>query len=163
MRCKWAPEESKLLKLRYATTPMHELLELFPGKTQRQIYDKARVLNIKRRVQSICETTWTPEELSVLREKYPVAEWPELLKLLPHRSGSSIKNRANMLGLKRLKRSGEKRPYKCGCPGIKLDDNTRDFLNKLLQLNEIARDAGKKVNVMIAMNEWAKLRRDGSV
>jgi hypothetical protein len=103
---RWTEDEEKILREHFETTPILEILKLFPERTWNSIYQRARALDLSRpnmtggagrREEKL--RCWTEEEDVVLRKYYDdKMTWVELLEQTG-RSPKALRARAYKLGL----------------------------------------------------------------
>lgn len=102
----WTEEETRLLKELY---PKHGgtwegWAEALPGRTLRAIYRRAYQLGVScdgTRNQTGAYPRWTPEEIEILKEHYPMRgeSWEGWADLLPGRNQRSIGQKAHTIGI----------------------------------------------------------------
>lgn len=112
---------------------------------------------------------WTPEEDEIIRQLYPAHNWPEILAALPNRTRYGIIDRARRIKVRRLppkQRHPEPPKQKLLVGPIDENEarrNVHRFFAALIKIDNIAKRAGKKVDVGAAISEWAQMRREGIV
>lgn len=101
MGARWTPEEDAVVRENY---PSHGgawdgWSRLLPGRTVEAVRVHAYKLGA---VTPANRDAWTPDEDEVVRERYPEvgSRSPEWAELLPNRTPSAIRRRANKLGLR---------------------------------------------------------------
>jgi len=104
----WTEEEITLLKEKYPVLKKTELIKLFPDRSVSSIEGKAYFLKLKKNSNPNDNSSWTPVEINILKEKYFNTNKEELLKLLYNRDWRAVNIKASRLGLKRSKDQIEK-------------------------------------------------------
>ncbi|MDD3012870.1 MAG: hypothetical protein PHC34_04130 [Candidatus Gastranaerophilales bacterium] len=114
----WLEDDINRLKQYYpADITNEELLKLFPGKTYSSLVHKASRLGIRRAKRKpapkeIKNRRWTEDELDLVKKFYYSMTREELLRLLPNRTESGLKQLIRKLGFPRKPIEGN--PYtKC--------------------------------------------------
>ena len=99
MRTQWTEEEEELLVEHYVDSSPEELLFLFPNRTLQSIKAKSWKLGIRKTNPE----HWTEEEVWLIKEGYPAENVTneDLLDMIPNRSWTAIKVKADTLNLKR--------------------------------------------------------------
>lgn len=88
----WSEKEDRILSTFYPTMGIR-VQEKLPGRTETAIYSRAFEKNLNRLLR------WTEAEDMFLRENYNVVSFSDIQKEFPHRSATSIRQRALLLGL----------------------------------------------------------------
>jgi hypothetical protein len=100
----WTEEELNILKKHYPEMGPYEIAKLLPRHTVQGIEHKASRLGLKwlsRKVKTWTYRPWSKEEEEILKRIYTDAPIEDILEALPGRAWSSIKHKANKLGLSR--------------------------------------------------------------
>lgn len=93
----WSDMEKDILLTHYAGgADIREVMTMLPGRTQNSIEGMAQKLNIIRR-------QWLEEEIAILQQYY-ATEGYGVIKRLPGRTVSAMRNQANALGIKCARR-----------------------------------------------------------
>jgi hypothetical protein len=103
----WTDSDIELLRLHYPTGGVAQAMKYLPERSELAICSRVRVLGIKRvwapkpkKKQQPRYRSWTEAEVSVMREHYPRLGPTGCAPLLPGRSHTAIKVRAQVLGLR---------------------------------------------------------------
>lgn len=98
----WKPEEDECLVKLYPTYEWGVLLKAFPGRTKQELCSRASALGLTREKTEF--SLFTEKEDNILKEYY-ITYGPKYIKenFMPYRTESSIKARANRLGLSMVK------------------------------------------------------------
>lgn len=89
----WTKEELNRLREIYSIFPKQQLLEAFPGRSIATLRKKAQELELTRQVD--CKGKYSEEELDVLRQYYVLYGPEYCTQLLPGRTVSSVRDKAN--------------------------------------------------------------------
>ena len=115
----WTDEQIEIVKQNYSTMPQNELLALLPDKTWNAVKYQAQLQGIKREQWDRPSQDWIQEELSCLKQYYPI-ETEEWLCSQINKDWGTIQNKASYLGLRRVRQ----------------DAWTKEEKQKLLELRE---------------------------
>lgn len=102
----WSVEEIEILKKYYPTEGIEGVLLRLPNRTSSGVQYKLYTLGLKNDGEPKVNK-WTEEELNILRLYYPTEGKRGVHKRLPHRTESSIKTRAGLLGISVQKRKSD--------------------------------------------------------
>lgn len=91
----WTEEEIARLQEGYSKLPKQQLLEAFPGRSIETLRKKAQELNLTRQVD--CNRKYSEAELDILRQYYTLYGPEYCAQLLPGRTVSSVRDKANKL------------------------------------------------------------------
>lgn len=104
MRYKYTEEDINFLKENYPLGRWEEIHKRFPSLSDSSIHHKCQRMGIKfdiknRQSKSKGKIKWSDEEIDILINNYSYIPISEVKKLLPHRTKSMIKNKANFLNI----------------------------------------------------------------
>jgi len=95
----WSEAEIEVLKTKYKSTLVKDLLLLLPYKTRDQITKKANSVGIYKPPSLL----WSENEVAVLRVEYPYKTIRELVSLFPNKEKRQINKKAKRLKLRKTK------------------------------------------------------------
>lgn len=99
----WSAAEDRVLHERFATTGAAGCLPLLPGRDQRAVMLRTRVLGLRSiatRIRKADSRSWTAAEDAALREHYPQLGAIGCAAMLARRSRAAISTRAWHIGLR---------------------------------------------------------------
>ena len=100
----WPQEEIDILKNNFGATK-EEMQKLLPNRTWEDIREKMGQRGIHKKINRSKEQLhWTPEEIAILRQYYPI-EGSKCKKRLPSRSLKAIQAYAHKLGIENISRT----------------------------------------------------------
>jgi len=98
----WSKEEVQALKELYATTPMRQLVKLFPNRTPLAIRKKACKIGLKadRHAHNVHLIRWSKKDIDILLAEYHKGRNIEELAKILNKSIHAIRHKAREVGLK---------------------------------------------------------------
>ena len=99
----WTAKETEKLKELYPSRRREEVIKAIPNRTWLSITSKAFFLRLKRNAERgrAGITQWSGKEIGILRELYPSATYEEIIRGIPNRRFTAIRNKAHELRITR--------------------------------------------------------------